>query len=241
MKRKKIVLIMILFVLFVNGCVESKKENIVRKNIKRNSSEVKKIINTTKEESDVKELYKKLELNGKLEYRIFQMAMKGFEIISPKQKKYIAIVDFTQNSTKKRFFLIDIFNKSIVYNDLVAHGMNTGEKEAEVFSNEEDSHMSSLGFYVTGEAYYGSNGYSLRLDGLDKGLNDNARKRDIVIHGAPYVSESSIAEMNRIGRSWGCPALSPTISKDVIEKLKDGNLLFVYANNYEKDSTVLRS
>ena len=203
MKRKKIVLIMILFVLFVNGCVESKKENIVRKNIKRNSSEVKKIINTTKEESDVKELYKKLELNGKLEYRIFQMAMKGFEIISPKQKKYIAIVDFTQNSTKKRFF--------------------------------------SLGFYVTGEAYYGSNGYSLRLDGLDKGLNDNARKRDIVIHGAPYVSESSISEMNRIGRSWGCPALSPTISEDVIEKLKDGNLLFVYANNYEKDSTVLRS
>ena len=81
----------------------------------------------------------------------------------------------------------------------------------------------------------------LRLDGLDKGLNDNARKRDIVIHGAPYVSESSISEMNRIGRSWGCPALSPTISEDVIEKLKDGNLLFVYANNYEKDSTVLRS
>lgn len=241
MKRKKIVLMMILFVLFVNGCVEGRKENIVRKDIKRNSSEVKKIINTTKEESNVKELYKKLELNGKLEYKIFQMAMKGFEIISPKQKRYIAIVDFTQDSTKKRFFLIDIYRHEIVYNDLVAHGMNTGEKEAKVFSNEEDSHMSSLGFYITGETYYGSNGYSLKLDGLDKGLNDNARERDIVIHGASYVSERNIAEMNRIGRSWGCPALSPAISEDVIEKLKGGNLLFVYANNYEKDSTILRS
>lgn len=246
MKRKKIVMVMILFVLFVNGCSEVKNENIIKKDRENGTLGVKKIKRTSNEklnneESTVKELYKKLELNGKLQYKIFQMAMKGFDIISPPQKKYIAIVDFTQDSTKKRFFLIDIFNKKIVYNDLVAHGMNTGEKEAEHFSNEEDSHMSSLGFYVTGETYYGSNGYSLKLDGLDKGLNDNARKRDIVIHGASYVSENSIAEMNRIGRSWGCPALSPTISEDVIEKLKGGNLLFVYANNYEKDSTILRS
>ena len=246
MKRKKIVLVMILFVLFVNGCSEIKRINITKQNrekniLEGNKKEESNNVKLSNKESSVKELYEKLNLNGKLQYKIFQMAMRGFDLISPPQKKYIAIIDFTQDSTKKRFFLIDIFNKNIVYNELVAHGMKTGEKEAEHFSNKENSHMSSLGFYITGESYFGSNGYSLKLDGLEKGLNDKARERDIVIHGASYVSEESIKEMNRIGRSWGCPALNPEISKEVIDKLKGGNLLFIYANAYDNSSNLLNS
>lgn len=236
MSRKRNFVVVIFVMLLVNGCIEGERENFIRKS--RNETLIVKKEKKA-EDMPVKKLYEALELKGKLQYKIFQMAMKGFDTVSRPQKKYIAIIDFTQDSTKKRFFLIDIHNKEIVYNDLVAHGMNTGEKKARYFSNEEDSHMSSLGFYVTGEDYYGSKGYSLRLDGLDKGLNDNARKRAIVIHGASYVSELSIKEKNRIGRSWGCPALRPEINKDVIDKLKGGNLLFIYANNYEEKSTVL--
>lgn len=238
MSRKRVFVVVIFAMLLINGCIEGERENFIRK--KRDETLITKKEKKV-EEMTVKKLYEKLELKGKLQYKIFQMAMKGFDAISPPQKKYMAIIDFTQDSTKKRFFLIDIHNKKIVYNDLVAHGMKTGEKKAKYFSNEEDSHMSSLGFYVTGEDYYGTNGYSLRLDGLDKGLNDNARKRAIVIHGASYVSEGIIKEQNRIGRSWGCPALPPEINKDVIDKLKGGNLLFIYGNNYEEKSSVLNS
>ena len=184
-------------------------------------------------------MYEKLKLENKLDYKIFKLAMNGLEIINPPLKNYLAIVDFTKDSTKKRFFLIDLVNENLVYYELVAHGKNTGGVSSRNFSNEINSLKSSLGFYLTAEPYYGSNGYSLRLDGLDKGLNDNARERAIVLHGAPYVSESHIAQTGRLGRSWGCPAVKDEIAKDIINKLKGGNLLFHYAKGYEEKSSVL--
>lgn len=263
MKKKLLITLTTIFIiLLINGCIEEKNKELIKENIpkienksknepknkSKNKSDNKpennnKIVKTTKKKTEkdkIKELYYKLGLNGKLQYKIFQMAMKGLEILNPTKRNYLAIVDFTQDSSKKRFFMIDLINETIIYNDLVAHGMNSGETKAKYFSNDDNSHKSSLGFYSTAETYYGSNGYSLRLEGLDPGLNDNARIRDIVLHGASYVNENNISKTGRIGRSWGCPAVSPKINKDVIDKLKGGNILFQYAKEYDKKTSVLK-
>ena len=244
MKKKLLTTVTtILFVTLINGCIKDTNHEVLRGKLNKTPNNPTRHLTIPKEKTIVdntKELYDSLNLTGKLSYKIFKMAMLGLETINPPKKNYLAIVDFTQDSSKKRFFMIDLVNKVLVYNDLVAHGRNSGEKETEVFSNSENSHMSSLGFYITNETYYGSNGYSLRLDGLDSGLNDNARKRDIVLHGAPYVSESLVEETGKIGRSWGCPAVPLKIYRDVIDKLKGGNLLFHYAKEYDKESTVLK-
>lgn len=216
--------------------VSNEAENEAKKEIKK---EVKE--ETVKKIDKTKALYERLSLENKLDYRIFKMAINGLEIINPPLRNYLAIVDFTKDSTKKRFFLIDLVNETLVYHDFVAHGRNTGDKEARNFSNIQDSNKSSLGFYLTAESYYGSNGYSLRLDGLDKGLNDRARQRAIVLHGAPYVSEKFIAQTGRLGRSLGCPAVSPKITRDVINRLKGGNLIFHYAKGYENESYILKN
>lgn len=240
MKKKLLIMsALLVLILMVNGCVKfDRKENISKIStinpIRNNElSREKVIIDPTKD------LYETLNLEGLLPYKIFKMAMDGLEIINPPRRDYLAIIDFSQDSTKKRFFLIDLLHKTLVYNDFVAHGRNTGEKDAVSFSNEVNSHKSSLGFYLTNETYYGSNGYSLKLDGLDVGVNDNARERAIVVHGAPYVSENNIDENGYLGRSWGCPALPMSIYRDVIEKLKGGNIIFSYAQEYESESTIL--
>jgi hypothetical protein len=115
-----------------------------------------------------------------------------------------------------------------MFQELVAHGRNTGEGLAERFSNVEGSKMSSIGLYKTAETYYGSNGYSLRLRGLDPGFNDNALSRAIVMHGAPYVSQAIADRLGRLGRSWGCPAVRQEVARTVIDTLKGGALLFAY-------------
>jgi hypothetical protein len=115
-----------------------------------------------------------------------------------------------------------------MFQELVAHGRNTGEARAERFSNTEGSHMSSIGLFKTLQPYYGSNGYSLRLSGLDPGFNDNALARAIVMHGAPYVSAAIAERVGRLGRSWGCPAVRPEVARTVIDTLKGGALLFAY-------------
>jgi len=225
---KKNVLIsvgVVLIFILITGCIKGKS----KENLKKEIPKVRNALNFKKESQEeakkesevdkIADLYKKLGLENKLQYKIFRMAMKGLELLNPPQKKYLAIVDFTKDSTQKRFFMIDLKNETLVYNDLVAHGANSGEKTAKSFSNKENSHESSLGFYTTAETYFGSNGYSLKLDGLDQGLNDNARERAIVIHGASYVSEKYIEITGRIGRSWGCPALNLDIYSDVIKKL----------------------
>ncbi len=254
MKQKKSVIILTSLTLFLltSGCIKVNHERNLKKTIY--STPINKDISSptstgssiipveAKKNTDkTKALYEKLKLENKLDYKIFKLAMNGLEIINPPLKNYLAIVDFTKDSTKNRFFLIDLVNENLVYYELVAHGKNTGGVSSRDFSNEINSLKSSLGFYLTAEPYYGSNGYSLRLDGLDKGLNDNARERAIVLHGAPYVSESQIAQTGRLGRSWGCPAVKDEIAKDIINKLKGGNLLFHYAKGYEEKSTVLNN
>ncbi len=142
--------------------------------------------------------------------------------------RHLAVIDYSLPSTQPRLWIFDVVRGRLLHQELVAHGRNTGERLAERFSNVEGSKMSSLGLYQTAETYYGSNGYSLRLRGLDAGFNDNALSRAIVMHGAPYVSAAIAERLGRIGRSWGCPAVRPEVARTVIDTLKGGALLFAY-------------
>jgi len=142
--------------------------------------------------------------------------------------RHLAVIDYSLPSTKPRLWVFDVARGKLLFQELVAHGRNTGEQIAERFSNVEGSKMSSLGLFQTAETYYGSNGYSLRLRGLDAGFNDNALARAIVMHGAPYVSEAIADRVGRIGRSWGCPAVRQEVARTVIDTLKGGALIFAY-------------
>lgn len=180
----------------------------------------------------VRKIYDDCELNSKnLKYDIFRKAMIGQKYIELNNANIITIIDFSQPSTEKRFYVIDINKRKLLFNTLVAHGKNTGENIAVDFSNINNSKQSSLGFFKTGETYSGNHGYSIRIDGIEKRINHKARKRDIVIHGADYVSKKFIAENNRLGRSWGCPALPMNIKDEIIDVIKNGSCIFVYANN----------
>jgi hypothetical protein len=167
--------------------------------------------------------------------KIFRMALKGMEKLRKMGKLsndgILSIVDFSQPSVQKRLYVIDIQNCVLLYNTLVAHGMKSGKEKAISFSNKPSSNKSSLGFYVTNRTYNGSNGYSLRLQGCEKGFNDNAAKRGIVIHGADYVNEEYISSQGYIGRSQGCPALASSLSTPLIDDIKDGTCLFIYHPN----------
>jgi hypothetical protein len=142
--------------------------------------------------------------------------------------RHLAVIDYSRPSTEPRLWVFDVARGRLLFQELVAHGRNTGEKLAERFSNVEGSKMSSLGLFQTTETYYGSNGYSLRMRGLDAGFNDNALARAIVMHGAPYVSEAIAERLGRLGRSWGCPAVRTEVARTVIDTLKGGALLFAY-------------
>ena len=144
------------------------------------------------------------------------------------QKDILTIVDFSLSSKEERLWVIDLKNNQILFQSLVAHGRNSGIEYATSFSNKPESHQSSLGFYTTGETYIGNHGYSLRLDGLEKGLNNNARKRAIVIHGADYVSETFIENNGRLGRSYGCPSVPEKLSKELIDTIKNKSCLYIY-------------
>lgn len=180
-----------------------------------------------------------------LSKKVFTMALKGMaKLVRTRHIKdnLLAIVDFSQPSINKRLYVIDLNTYQLLYNTYVAHGMKTGKDKAISFSNKMSSNKSSLGFYVTGVAYNGSNGYSLKLQGMEKGINDYAMKRGIVIHGADYVSEDLINSQGYIGRSWGCPAVAPEISQPLIDLLKEGSCLFIYASNtsYQTKSSFMK-
>jgi len=140
----------------------------------------------------------------------------------------LAVIDYSLPSTTPRLWVFDVDRGRLLFQELVAHGRNTGEQLAARFSNVEGSKMSSLGLFQATETYNGSNGYSLRLRGLDAGFNDNALSRAIVMHGAPYVSEAIAERLGRLGRSWGCPAVRQEIARVMIDTLKGGALLFAY-------------
>jgi len=188
----------------------------------------------------VKNLYRECNLTDKLDYNVFKHAMDGYNSIELSNKKLLSIIDYSKPSTEKRFFIIDIENHKLLYHTLVAHGKKSGYLNATKFSNKYGSYKSSLGFFRTGNSYFGIRGYSLKLEGLEKGINDNARLRGIIIHGANYVDERLVNGNGVIGRSWGCPAVSNKLSKEIINLLKGGSLLYIYANDelYKENSVI---
>jgi hypothetical protein len=178
------------------------------------------------------EIYDSLHLEDMgLSRMVFRTALKGMEKLFKSgrlKENILSIVDFSQPSTSKRLYVIDLNNQELLCNTWVAHGMKSGKTMAQVFSNKPSSNKSSLGFYVTGDAYLGTNGYSLKLQGMEKGINDYAFKRAIVLHGADYVSEQWIASQGYIGRSKGCPAVPVEICQTLIDEIKGGTCLFIY-------------
>ena len=195
----------------------------------------------------VENLYSAVNLaNSGLGKNAFNLAMKGLSKLQAIGKllnpTIITIADYSQSSNNKRLYVIDLKNKKLLFNTYVAHGRNTGSEFAKDFSNKEGSFKSSLGFYITENPVIGSHtGFSLILDGVEKGINDHAGKRAIIIHGADYATEDFIKKYGRLGRSQGCPALPPDLNKPIIESIKGGTCLFIYNpdDKYIQNSTLL--
>ena len=140
----------------------------------------------------------------------------------------LTVIDYGLPSTTKRMWVFDLASSQLLFHELVAHGRNSGEDLTQSFSNEEGSLMTSLGAFVTGTTYMGKNGYSLRLRGMELGVNDRAEARTIVVHGAPYVGEEVAHKLGRLGRSHGCPAIRPAIARTLIDEVKDHTLLYAW-------------
>ena len=166
---------------------------------------------------------------------VLGLALSGYErAVAEGQaapRSLLTIIDYSRPSTLTRLFVVDPDDGEILHKSLVAHGKNSGANEATRFGNEIDSLQSSLGFFITGDTYHGRHGYSLRLHGLEPGINDNALERNIVIHGASYVSEEFAARNGRLGRSWGCPALPTDTNRQVIDLIKGGSCVFIYGED----------
>lgn len=163
--------------------------------------------------------------------RVLQLALQAAEVASKQRVgngKVLGIIDFSLPSTTPRLWVLDLEKKGVLFHELVAHGKGSGENLATSFSNRHGSSQSSLGLYVTRSTYEGGHGYSLRLHGLEEGINDQAMARAIVIHGAWYVSRNMIAQHRRLGRSQGCPAVEESVVKPLIDAIKDGALIFAY-------------
>ena len=169
--------------------------------------------------------------------------LKAYECASHSKasKKFLTIIDYTKPSSEKRMYVIDMHKHQLVSQQLVAHGQNSGGKSSTKFSNRNGSHQSSIGVFVTENTYQGKNGLSLRLRGLDRGYNDRANQRAIVIHGANYVNSSYVKKHGMIGRSWGCPALEPKYAKSTIDTIKNGSVVVAYYKDkqWEKSSQYL--
>lgn len=193
----------------------------------------------TSKNKEIHQLWIDCRLENIISFEIFSSAITGSrQINNLKKKDLITIIDYSKPSTENRFFVIDLIKKQLLYKCLVAHGKNSGDYSATQFSNQAESLKSSLGFFITAETYVGIHGFALKLDGLERGINDNARKREIVIHGAYYVSQEFIKKYGRLGKSWGCPALPLALSKEIINMISGGSCLFIYAQDdyYKKNS-----
>ena len=184
-------------------------------------------------EEIIRQIWIDTHLEGIISFDLFRMAMVGYYSIDFKKKDKLIIIDYSKLSAEKRFYVIDLERNILLYQCYVAHGKNTGGDTATNFSNQPRTQKSCLGFLVTAETYNGKHGYSLRLDGLEKGINDNARKRSIVIHAADYVSQSFINKNGRLGRSWGCPALPKELTKEIIDSISGGRCIFIFGNDKE--------
>jgi hypothetical protein len=199
-------------------------------------------------ETEVNALYSEINLEQSgLKRSVFEYAYKGYLYLLEQHKlnrsNIISICDFSQSSRSRRLYVVDLDNKKILVNTFVAHGRRSGGEYAKSFSNNASSHKSSLGFYVTEETYFGKHGLTLKIHGLEKGFNDKADRRNIVIHGSKYVGEGFIKSNRYNGRSFGCPAVPLNAVDDVIENIKGGSCLFIYypAKKYLRTSKILNS
>lgn len=210
------------------------------------SNAVKSFKSEKSEDNIASDVYNLMDLDKKgLSKQAFELALKGYNNLLRKRmirhKNIITVVDFSKPSNEKRCFVIDLKKDKVMFQSLVAHGRNSGLEYATSFSNDNDSHKSSLGFYVTMGTYTGECGYALKLKGCDRGFNDHAYERAIVIHGSQYVTEEFLHSNGFLGRSFGCPALPEKISKKIIDVIKNGSCVFVYhpSPKYLSNSPVL--
>ncbi|MCB9030637.1 MAG: murein L,D-transpeptidase catalytic domain family protein [Deltaproteobacteria bacterium] len=186
-------------------------------------------------------------LAPKLSRDVLQMALHATECAvasgAAQDANYLGVVDYSLPSTKKRFWVFDLKHPQLLWEELIAHGKNSGDNYATAFSNKVGSLQSSLGLFRTGDTYVGRNGYSMHLHGLEPGINNAALDRAIVMHGASYVSKDFVQHYGRLGRSWGCPALRQEVSTDVINTLKDDAFLFVYYpdSEWKQESPYLKN
>lgn len=236
--RLKNLLPLIALCIFSAGMISWTINSITLENEGASAVAKNSLLHAKKEVNAMQLIYDSLQLDEKgLSLDAFNYAINGFEKLDEEgalgNDSILTIIDFDQPSYKKRMYIIDVRNYKILFNTWVAHGKNTGKELAESFSNVNESNKSSLGFYVTDVTYNGSKGYSLKLIGLEGGLNNNALRRAIVVHGAPYVSESFIHAQGYIGRSHGCPAVPQELSKPIIQTIKNGSCLFIYNKKYK--------
>ena len=186
-------------------------------------------------------------LQAGLQEEAFELAYEGYYKLLEQgrmsKKDVLTIADFSKPSSEKRLFVIDMEEGKILFQTLVAHGRKSGLIYATEFSNKPESNKSSLGFYLTMQPYYGGKGYALRLQGLEKGINDNAFERAIVLHGSDYVTSQFANNNGYLGRSLGCPAVPTKQTKAIINSIKNGSLLFIYhpTEEYKTKSTILNS
>lgn len=179
------------------------------------------------------DLFVELDLEKKgLDKKVFDFAVRGYSRLCFEQKilrpGLLSVADFSKSSSFPRLFVIDLENRKLLFQTLVAHGRNSGEEFATAFGNTPNSLKSSLGFFITGQPYAGAHGTSLRLSGCEIGINDKAEGRGIVLHGASYVSKQFIACNGRLGRSHGCPAVPDNLCGPIVESIRGGTCLFIY-------------
>lgn len=184
-------------------------------------------------EAEVSSLYEQIDLKQfGLTKKAFEYAYKGYVYLLQhhllRRTDVLSICDFSQSSRNKRLYVINMEQKTVLLNTYVAHGRNSGSEYARSFSNNPKSHKSSLGFYITRDAYYGDHGLALKIQGLEKGFNDKADRRNIVIHGSRYVGQDFLQDNPFNGRSFGCPAIPFSETEQVIDSIKDGSCLFIY-------------
>lgn len=242
MKKKILTIISLLFAASVIGtCFIMQAGNAGNEGTALPAGEATESAEKAENTNSTRKLYDELGLSGLCSYEAFSQAIVGYNSIGNRNKDVLAVIDFTQPSDKERLFVIDLSLKKLLFHTHVAHGRNSGEKYAKSFSNKPGSYQSSLGFYLTDKTYIGANGYSLLLNGIEKGINDKARDRAIVIHGASYADPGFIKAQGRLGRSLGCPALPTSVATPIIDTIKDGALIFIYADDpgYKQKSSII--
>lgn len=192
---------------------------------------------------DSKLIWAQCGLKKELKFEVFNQAITGYKKIKGKRNsEFITIIDFSKPSTKERMYIVDLKSKRLVEKSLVAHGKNSGGNYAKYFSNSFESNKSCLGFFLTGNAYDGNFGRSLTIKGLEKNINDNAERRHIVIHPSKFVNQNTIKRRGMLSRSLGCAAIPEKEAQSIINKIKGGSCVFIYANNkdYKLNSKFVR-